>query len=348
MRILCLTDFYIRPGYRWFWDFVPGNQDEITFISMHTADRYQKWGKIFTSYPAYLRLAWRAMQELNLRKYDLVVAWESDTGLPIAFLRKLLRHKTPPLFILTFSVRGPLAHFRPLLRYAVQGADFLTVPTQYEKEYYANWLNYPVEKIIYCPYGTYDIHPKQASVVKKQFVFSGGRSERDYLTLFKAISDLNIPFIVNARPFNLRGLSIPPNVTINDILPFEAFRELNINARFVVVPLDNVKQAAGITSVLYAMSAGKAVIASDNPGLHDYIRDGETGIFTPPGDHVKLRQAIRTLWENPSLADQMGINARRVYLENFTHEAFAKRVVRTTQEIPGNFYRDGIIRSASS
>ena len=336
MRILCLTDFPISPGHRWFWNYVPGNQDEITFLHTRTNDRFKKWGKLLTSYPAYLSFGWQALKEARSGSYDLVVAWESDTGLPLALFRKMLGINSPPLVVLTFSVRGPAAHFLPLLRFAVRGVDFMTVPTHFEQGHYAALLGFPQEKILYCPYGTYDMFRDLPPGQRSDFVFSGGRSERDYKTLFAAVAELPIPFVINARPFNLNGLPIPSNVTANNLLPMDQFRDLNWRSRFVVVPVENVKQAAGISSVLYAMSAGKTVIASDVPGLHDYITEGETGLFVPSQDPLALRQAIQHLWDDPQLASRMGQRARQVYLERYTFDALAQRVVQTLHDIPMN------------
>jgi glycosyltransferase involved in cell wall biosynthesis len=333
MRILCLTDFTIAPGHRWFWSYIPGNNDEITFLHTYTTDKYKKWGKFISSYPRYLQLAWRALREVQTKQYDLVVAWESDTGLPFALVKKLTSLVKPPLVVLTLSIRGPLAHFPGILRYTAQGVDYMTVPTCFEQGYYAKLLNFPLKKIFYCPYGTYDAFQGLQESESDSFVFAGGRSERDYKTLFQAISTLNIPFVVNARPFNLKGLDTPANVTVNNILPVNQFRDLNWCSKFVVVPVENVGQAAGISSVLYAMAAGKAVIASDVPGLHDYITNDVTGIFVPPGDAEKLRQAIQFLWDTPEFARKLGKNARDVYLQNYTFESMARRIVRTLQII---------------
>lgn len=333
MRILCLTDFPIASGSRWLWDFVSADKVEVKFIHTFVKDRFKTWGKLIFSYPAYLQLAHRALEEIRSVSYDLVVAWESDTGLPLALLRRLFGIKTPALIVLNLSVHGPMSNFQGLLRFAVRGLDVVTVPTRFERTYYADLLDFPLERIVYCAYGIRDLYRNLPPCESQGFVFSGGRSERDYKTLFKAISDLPTPFIINARPFNLRGLKIPANAKVNNILPGKAFRDLNWCSSFVVVPVENVKQAAGISSVLYGMAAGKAVVASDVPGLHDYVREGETGILVPPQDAVALRRAIQTLWENPTLAARLGAQARQVYLKEYTFLAMAGRILQTIHKL---------------
>lgn len=332
MKILCLTDFVISPGQRWLWDSVPGNQDQIDFLHSPTNDRYARWGKLFAYYPAYVKLALQAYRRTQRHEYDLIVSWESDTGFPLGLIRRLLGQKLPPLAILTFSMRGPLVHFPWLQRLGVAGADFFTVTSQHEVKIYTQSLGIPGAKMRFCPYGVYDIRGRFDQAPTESFIFSGGRSGRDYRTFFKAAAGLQTPVVVAARPFNLEGLAIPANVTVHDLLPFPEFTRLNQQARFVVVPLQTLDEAVGITSVLYAMAAGKAVIASRVPGIVDYVEEGKTGLLVTPGDPGELRQAIIRLWENPDEAEQMGRNARRLYQALYTFDLFAQRTVRLLNE----------------
>ncbi len=69
------------------------------------------------------------------------------------------------------------------------------------------------------------------------------------------------------------------------------------------------------------------------PGFHDYLIPSKTGLFVPPQDPLQLCQAIQTLWEDPELAELMGKYARHVYLQNYTFESLAERVVSIIHEI---------------
>jgi glycosyltransferase involved in cell wall biosynthesis len=332
-KILFLCDFErYSPGQRWLWDYVPGNQDVVDFLYTPTNDHFAKWGKLFVYYPAYVKLAWQAYRQTQKKKYDLVVAWESDTGFPLGLIRRLLGQKRPPLAVLTFSIRGPLAHFPRLQRLGAAGVDFFTVTSQHEVISYTQSLGLPPGRIKFCPYGVYGIQSRFDETPEKSFIFSGGRSGRDYATLLEALEGLDISAKIAARPFNLKGLKIPANVTARDLLPFPEFARLNRQARFVVVPLLELDEAVGITSVLYAMAAGKAVIASRTLGISDYVDDGKTGLLVSPGDPIELRKTILRLWEDPAEAERLGRNARRVYQAIYTFEAFAQRTARLLEK----------------
>ncbi len=103
MKILCLTDFPVRPPDRWLWDYLPGQPDEVDFLWAGATDRSASWGKLVTRYPAYARLASQALSQLNTKHYDVVVAWEASVGIPFALAARLRRRGVPPIVLLAFN-----------------------------------------------------------------------------------------------------------------------------------------------------------------------------------------------------------------------------------------------------
>ena len=78
-------------------------------------------------------------------------------------------------------------------------------------------------------------------------------------------------------------------------------------------------------SVLEAMACGTPVIASRLGGLREVVRHGETGFLVEPGDVVGLRATLEQLLASPSLARELGDNARQLAVERFTWDACARR-----------------------
>lgn len=326
MKILCVLDSPVRAPDRWLWDYLPNHQDEVDFVWVTSADHFARWGKLLAYYPAHMMLGLKALWRYQQQQYDLIVAWEGKNGFPLALLRALFGQNDPPLVILTFSVRGLVTRFPRLMRYAVRGVNHLTVPTRREQAYYTEFLNISTDRITFCPLGVYDLFADLPPCPMQDYIFTGGRSGRDYATLFAAIRETSIPVVLNARSFNLKGLVVPPNVTCNDILPTVQFRELLRRARFVVVPLHDVPEAVGLSVILYAMAAGKAIVASRVGGVADYICDGDTGLLVSPGNSRELCEAIEYLWQHPEVATRLGANARQAYIEHYTFTAFAQRI----------------------
>jgi glycosyltransferase involved in cell wall biosynthesis len=78
----------------------------------------------------------------------------------------------------------------------------------------------------------------------------------------------------------------------------------------VVVCTKNTPNAAGVTSLMEALSMGRPTIVSDNPSLKDYLPPADAAIVVPVGDVEALRNAILWVLEHPTEAEEMGRKAR--------------------------------------
>ena len=88
----------------------------------------------------------------------------------------------------------------------------------------------------------------------------------------------------------------------------------------VTFPSHLRSEAFGI-SLLEGAMYGKPLISSEIGTGTTYINiDGETGLVVPPSAPLALRQAMKTLWDNPSLAHRMGLAAQQRYEQLFTSE----------------------------
>ena len=79
------------------------------------------------------------------------------------------------------------------------------------------------------------------------------------------------------------------------------------------------------TTVLEAMSVGKAIIATDTGGAKEAIKHNESGFIIPPNSPIAFAQIIRKLIRNRALIQKMGANAQGTFNENFTIEHFNDR-----------------------
>jgi len=70
-------------------------------------------------------------------------------------------------------------------------------------------------------------------------------------------------------------------------------------------------------SLVEAMCAGLAVVATDVPGHRDVVIHGETGLLVPPDDSAALADAIAELITDPVRRRAMGEAGRRRALEEF-------------------------------
>jgi glycosyltransferase involved in cell wall biosynthesis len=91
-----------------------------------------------------------------------------------------------------------------------------------------------------------------------------------------------------------------------------------------VVVLPSLLEGLGV-SVLEAMAAGKAVIASRVGGLPEVVIDGATGFLVTPRDVEGLADAIAKLAGDRLLFHDMGQNGKERLVKNFTLERMARQ-----------------------
>jgi len=99
-----------------------------------------------------------------------------------------------------------------------------------------------------------------------------------------------------------RSLGVADSVAFLGALP-NAGKVAALNeAQVAVCP--SPKEGWGLT-VIEANACGTPVVASRSPGLTESVRDGETGILTPHGDHAALAAAVVRLLNDRALRLRM-------------------------------------------
>lgn len=86
-------------------------------------------------------------------------------------------------------------------------------------------------------------------------------------------------------------------------------------------------------SILEAMAAGVAVIATPVGAISDAVIDGETGLLVPPGDVIALAGAVLRLLDNASMRQSLAANARARYESMFTIDRTASAIADIYREL---------------
>ena len=79
------------------------------------------------------------------------------------------------------------------------------------------------------------------------------------------------------------------------------------------------------TTVLEAMASGRPVVATTTGGIVDMIVDGESGLLVPPGDELKLAEAMARLLNDAGLRARLAAGSQERVLQ-FTASAVAERL----------------------
>jgi mannosyltransferase len=95
--------------------------------------------------------------------------------------------------------------------------------------------------------------------------------------------------------------------------------------RLTIYAFTSRNEGFGLT-LIEAMSAGSALVASRAGAAELVVEDGRTGVLTPPGDVDALVAALEPLMRDPAAAAAMGARARQRVLEQFSLDAEADRI----------------------
>lgn len=85
-------------------------------------------------------------------------------------------------------------------------------------------------------------------------------------------------------------------------------------------------------ALVEAMALGKPIVATSVGGMREAIRDGESGLLTPPEDPSALAGAIRRLLQEPTLAEELGQGAWRRARSHYSLEALGERIERQYEQ----------------
>jgi glycosyltransferase involved in cell wall biosynthesis len=164
-------------------------------------------------------------------------------------------------------------------------------------------------------------------------VVAVGSENRDYDTLVEAARGLNARVVIAAGSHWARSIAaahnLPANVEyLRETLSFAELRELYRSAEVVVVPLHDVENQSGVTTILEAMSMGLPVVVTATRGQRECVTgplvlpdgtldweatrdrgpqvftgttpvEGRSGYYVPPRDALSLRAALRANSDSP-------------------------------------------------
>lgn len=165
---------------------------------------------------------------------------------------------------------------------------------------------------------------------------------KDHATLLQAIATLteSIPNLhviaVGDGPERERLEALAQSLGIDSIVHFAGQRAQapNLHGVFDVSVLCSISEAFP-NSILEAMAASRAVVATDVGGNPDAIREGRTGLLVPPSDPSRLAGAIARLHGEPELRTKLGSAARESAQAGYSADSVLPQVERLYQRLAG-------------
>lgn len=330
-------------------------------------ERGRRRGWVGRLFGAHLQQAWVAAK--RAASADVVFADGEHIGIPLAvFLR--LRRRNSRVVMLGHFVSKPWkrALLRLVSRVGVPGRVLVHSEIQEQAARNAVGGNWSVSLV---PYQVDTSYWEDRRAEPGDTILAVGAEGRDYDTLLKAVEGLGLPVRIAAGSHWARK-SVESDEAGDDVtwfsepLPFDRLREEYENARLVVVPLLEVENQSGVTTVLEAMSMSRPVVLTATQGQREVVSgplvrgEGQDpiampsrgahlfgaagtvsraeaeagtslfadadGIYVPVGDASALRQAITLLSDDSTLARRIGKAGRETVQRSFTLESYAERL----------------------
>lgn len=264
-----------------------------------------------------------------------VLAWQQFYGLNLAFwLRVFRKRKTARIFVSTFIYKpkgegffGKL--YRRYMDYCVSSKyiDKVFVFSEAEVSEYSKAFPSAVGKFEFVALGIDSSGYPEAE--KGDYVFSVGRSNRDYHFLIKALS---------RSDFNLRIATdeelgdIPQNVEVLGSCFGDDMLSEMAKSFCVVIPLDNPSISAGQLAIAQALYIGKPVVVTKSNGITDYVEDGVTGLIVDKKED-NLLAALESLVRDGELYERLSANGKESAASIFSE---ARMVAQMSKIITGD------------
>lgn len=201
-------------------------------------------------------------------------------------------------------------------------------------------ITYGLDKTIYPQPEQARMEKWRAQVGEKFFLFVGVlRYYKGLHILLDAVANSDYPVvIVGAGPIEHELKAHAARLGLKHVMFVGALDDADKVALLtlcyaVAFPSHLRSEAFGI-SLLEGAMYGKPMISSEIGTGTTYINiHDETGLVVPPSDPQAFGEAMRTLWDNPARAHEMGKRAEARYHELFTAERMAGSYHALYQEL---------------
>jgi len=321
------------PPGRWLGLYLPEDRYRTELLTA-VAPRDSIWER-HGWLPPYLReFLHLARRRPRLDSFDILFTWELRNTLATILLRRLTNQRRARVVSLNPMVKGWAALALPLVRVLLRDADRIVLFSTAEQGTVSRQLRLPPERFQFVPRfaEARAATMENAAAHGGPFVLALGHSNRDFPTFWEALRGTDVRVVMYRNPW-MHGRELPNVHAIPALLPSVDEAALVAQAAFHVIPLKAAEFSSGLTVLLRAMAAGKAVIVSDTTGISDYVRDGETALLVPPGDAAALRDAMLRLWRDPQERERLGRNAAQVVRDQFAAPNFAFHLARIAQDV---------------
>jgi glycosyltransferase involved in cell wall biosynthesis len=284
-----------------------------------------------TSLPDHWALARKL--SATLTSQDIVFCIGEDAGFPVAAACPLSQDR-PLVAVFIHNIDRPRGRLTLKLLKMSQKIDLFLTNTTVKANFLKEYLNLPDEKIYLVTEQTDTkfFTPGPVSPGKtRPIIGSGGLEQRDYKTLAKATSDLDVDVRISAVSPNAKATAekfpatMPANMSTG-YYDWKDLVQLYRDSDVFVISLQEHNYQAGFTTLYEALSCRRPVVMTVNPGpIEDLVSKGLVkGV--KPYDAEGMKQAILELLNNPEQAQAQAEAAHQFVLQHHTSEQYVASI----------------------
>lgn len=218
--------------------------------------------------------------------------------------------------------------FYHFVKYAITSpyVDKIILTTQSERKKYQEIFGVDEAMFGFAKCGAIEYQPEEFDdneLKKKNYLFSTGRSNRDYSFLMQAIEGTEYQLIIACDTLDAEthdNIEVRKNTFGQEMLRYMR------NAKAVVIALDDDTIAAGQLVLLHAMNMGVPVIITRSNGVtDDYVIDHYNGLIIEKTKEALL-EALALIFHDDDLYDQLCENGQKEFVNDYTYYAMGKTI----------------------
>ena len=140
-------------------------------------------------------------------------------GICYGILKRIVHSRKPPVHIIQdfhidlTKTRGFYRFNLALLRLAIPGIDYFCCTSTEEEAIYSGMFKIPRDRLVFLPLVEASSSFELPSHPQKDYIFSYGKSDRDFDTLIRAVTPLNIKTYILSQKYKPK-VPVPENVGI--------------------------------------------------------------------------------------------------------------------------------------
>jgi glycosyltransferase involved in cell wall biosynthesis len=212
-----------------------------------------------------------------------------------------------------------------------------------EKDLYANAWHISEDNFISVPLGEWDQGNDEEAETERcdeGYFFSGGYSNRDYVSLIKLFNNRKERLVIAASKQNsdlteyIEKNSVSENITLFYDISQEEFTDLLMKSRATIFIMMHDTGASGQMVVLNAMKHRKLVIATKTDVLNEYIENNVSGIVVNKEEMFSaLPDIIAKAERDIGCYNDLIENAYEKYELTYSYTAISRCFITCIEEI---------------